>query len=73
MKAEAYSERKLDVGEWEVKLASYKLGGTFYCTADNVSPGAVLARTSGSTREEAEQKALDRAKELLSRTKKRPI
>ena len=73
MKAESYTERKIDVGEWQVNLASYKLGNVFHCTADNVSPGAVLARSTGSTREEAEQKALDRAKEPLARTKKRPL
>jgi hypothetical protein len=34
-----------------------------------VSPGAALARTTGATREEAESKALQRAEELLGRTR----
>ncbi len=68
MKAEEYSERQVDVEPWQVKLTSYKLGDVYHCKADNVSPGAALARTTGATREEAEQKALDRARQLLSRT-----
>jgi hypothetical protein len=68
MKAEEYSERLVDVEPWQVKLASYKLGEVYHCKADNVSPGAALARTTGATREEAEQKALDRARQLLART-----
>ena len=59
MKTEEYSERQVDVEPWQVKLTSYKLGEVYHCKADNVSPGAALARTTGATREEAEQKALD--------------
>jgi hypothetical protein len=73
MKAEAYQERKVEFEGWQVNLASYKLGDTWHCKADNVSPGAGLARTSGATREEAEEKALKRAQELLARTKKHPV
>jgi len=69
MKAEEYTERTVEVEPWRVKLTCYKLGDQYHCKADNVSPGAALARTSGATREEAEQKALDRARELLSRTR----
>jgi hypothetical protein len=70
MRAEAFQEHKIEVGGWQVNLSSYKLGDTWYCKADNVSPGAGLARTTGATREEAEEKALKRAEELLSRTKR---
>jgi hypothetical protein len=69
MKVEEYQERKTEVLGWPVNLASYRLGNVFHCKADNVSPGAALARTTGSTREEAEKKALDRAAELLARTR----
>jgi hypothetical protein len=41
--------------------------------ADNVSPGARLARTKGATREEAESAALARATELLGRTRRQPV
>ena len=69
MKAEEFQERKVEVGGWQVNLTSYRLGDVFHCKADNVSPGAALARTTGSTREEAEKKALERAAELLGRTR----
>ncbi len=73
MNAEEYQERRLDVAGWPVSLASYRTGATWHCKADNVSPGAALARTTGATREEAEEKALKRAEELLSRTKRHPV
>jgi hypothetical protein len=68
MRAEDHSERTVDVNGWQCRLTSYKLGDVYHCQADNVSPGARLARTAGATKEEAERKALERATELLSRT-----
>ncbi|MGI8989508.1 MAG: hypothetical protein ACR2I2_07975 [Bryobacteraceae bacterium] len=73
MKAEEYRQRKVEVDGWDVNLASYKLGGVFHCNADNVSPGATLARMTAPTREEAEAKALERAKQLLARTRRHPV
>jgi hypothetical protein len=69
LKAEEYQERKVEVRGWQVNLTSYRLGEAFHCKADNVSPGAALARTTGATREEAESKALQRAEEMLGRTR----
>jgi hypothetical protein len=73
MKPENYSERKVDVDGWQVHLTTYRLGEKFHCTADNVSPGANLARIVADSREDAEEKALARARELLSRTKRREL
>ncbi|MDQ2901158.1 MAG: hypothetical protein M3Y07_15370 [Acidobacteriota bacterium] len=73
MKAEDYRQRKVEVDGWQVNLASYKLGEVYHCSADNVSPGATLARTTAATREEAESKALERATQLLARTRRRPV
>ncbi|MCU1275576.1 MAG: hypothetical protein JWO48_3007 [Bryobacterales bacterium] len=73
MKAEEYQERKVDVLGWPVNLTSYRLGEVFHCKADNVSPGAALARTTGATRDEAEKKALERAEQLLGRTRVRTV
>ena len=70
MKAEDFSERKVEVAGWPVNLSTYRLGETYHCKADNVSPGAALCRTTGNSREEAEDKALRRAAELLSRTRR---
>jgi hypothetical protein len=68
MKPQAYRERKIELNGWQIRLTSYKLGEEFHCTADNVSPGAWLARTRGASRREAEQQALDKARKLLART-----
>jgi len=73
MKAEEYQERRLELAGWPVNLASYRLGGEWHCKADNVSPGAGLCRTTGVTRDEAEQKAIHRAEELLSRTRRHEV
>jgi hypothetical protein len=73
MHAEDYNERQVDVEPWQVKLTCYKLGDVYHCKADNVSPGAALARSTGATREEAEQKALDRARQLLARTHRHEV
>jgi hypothetical protein len=73
MKAEEYQERKVEVLGWPVNLTSYRLGEVFHCKADNVSPGAALARTTGATRDEAEKKALERAEQMLGRTRVRAV
>jgi hypothetical protein len=69
MNIEGYSRRQEQVGRWKVNIVSYKLGDQYYCTVDNVEPGATLARSQGSTRDEAEKKALDKAKELVAKTR----
>ena len=70
MNAEEYQERRVEIAGWPVNLSSYRLGAEWHCKADNVSPGAALARTTGPSREDAESKALQRAEELLNRTKR---
>jgi hypothetical protein len=70
MKAEEYSQRQLEIEGWPLKLTSYRLGDAFFCQADNVSPGAWIARASGKTREQAEGKALADARRLLLRTRR---
>jgi len=73
MKPEEYTEVIVEVDGWPVRLTSYKLDGTYHCKADNVSPGANLARIAAGTKEEAESKALGRARELLGRTRRHAI
>lgn len=72
-KVEGYRERTLELRGWPVNLTSYKIGSHFHAKADNVSPGASLARTTADTREEAEQLALTRAGEMLARTQRRAV
>ncbi len=70
MRAEEFQERKVEGGGWPLNISSYRLGDTWHSMADNVSPGAALARAKGATRDEAEQKAIARARELLGRTRR---
>ena len=73
MNVEEHAERTLDIEGWPVHLTSYRIGDTFHCHVDNVSPGANIARTTGATREEAERKAIERATEGLLRTKRHMV
>ena len=73
MNVENFAERRIEIDGWPVNLTSYQIGGVYHCKADNVSPGAGIARTTGATREEAEEKAIARAKELLSRTRRHEV
>jgi len=70
MKPEHFCERKVEVDGWEVNLTTYQLGDKWHTKADNVSPGAALARIVADTREEAEAQALARAQKLLARTQR---
>ena len=73
MRPEQYRERQVEVDGWPLRLTSYKLGQEFRCKADNVSPGAALARSSAPTREEAEARALELARTLLARTRRQAM
>jgi hypothetical protein len=73
MKVEEHQQRKLEIAGWDVNLTSYKIGETWHAHADNVSPGADVARATGSSREEAEKKAIEKATERLSATKRREV
>src|SRR6476469_2488759 len=68
MKVEDYQERLVELSGWPVRLTSYKLGDEYVCEADNVSPGARLARFAAATQEEAEAQATSKARHLLSKT-----
>ena len=70
---EDYRRRQDTLAGWPVGIISYKLGDRYYCTVDNVSPGARLARGEGATREMAEQQALDKAQALLANTRTFPL
>jgi hydroxyacylglutathione hydrolase len=73
VKPKDYSERILELAGWKVRLTSYGLGDKYFCKADNVEPGACIARTQGATKEEAEQKGISCAEEYLSRTKRHQV
>jgi hypothetical protein len=67
-KTAQYQEREIELNGWPVKLTSYRMGDKFVCQADNVSPGACLARFSAPTLEEAESQAISKARHLLGKT-----
>ncbi|MEC7519066.1 MAG: hypothetical protein VYE22_04325 [Myxococcota bacterium] len=69
-KVEGYETREEELEGWPVRIASYQLGERFACKVDNVSPGAVIARGEGATREEAEGDAIERAARKLRTTRR---
>ena len=56
--------RKATVGARVVGITSYRVGNLFAARIDNVDPGSIIGRGSGTTREGAESIALEKA--LLS-------
>jgi hypothetical protein len=42
----------------------------YYCTINNVDPGARFARAEGPTREDAEAKAIAKAERYLAQTRR---
>ena len=72
------AEHPSDYHEWwesvppfQLHGTSYKLGNAYYCAVDDVDPGAIISRSSGSTRGDAEQKAVTRARERLEASRSR--
>lgn len=73
MKSEQFQERQIEVEGWPVKLTSYRVGNKYVCQADNVSPGACLARMTAATAAEAESQAISKATHLLAKTRKHAV
>ena len=46
MKAEGYAKRRQPLGDWTIEIETYQLGDVFYCTINNVDPGARFARVA---------------------------
>ena len=72
-KTQQYQEREIELNGWPVRLTSYRIGDKFVVQADNVSPGACLARFQADTFEEAETQAISKAKYLLGKTTRREV
>ena len=72
MKPEDHSRRQMDLAGWPITIETYKLGDVYHCSISNVDPGARFARADGSTREEAEQHALEKAQRYLAQTRRFP-
>jgi hypothetical protein len=72
MKAEEYTERNVTIETWPIHIVTYRLGDMYYCTVDNVDPGARFARAEGATREDAERAAIEKAQKYLQQTRRFP-
>jgi hypothetical protein len=70
MKPEQQSRREVELAGWPIIVESYKLGDTYYCTISNADPGARLARAEGSSRDDAERAALEKAERFLTQTRR---
>ena len=70
MKAEGYAKRRQPLGDWTIEIETYQLGDIYYCTINNVDPGARFARAEGATRDEAESKALEKAERYIKQTRR---
>ena len=60
-----HQTRTESIEKWTVRIRSYQLGNAYICTVDNVSPGAIIARSTAATRAEAESEALAQAKAAM--------
>jgi len=72
LKAEGYERRRQELGGWPIEIETYQVGDVFYCTINNVDPGARFARAEASTRDEAEKQALAKAERYLAQTRRHP-
>lgn len=64
-----YRTRIEPVGKWKIRITSYRLGDEYICVVDNMDPGATLERASASTRDEAESRAVQQAREKVLQTR----
>ena len=72
MKAEEFSVTDLELAGWPVRITTYRIGATWHAKADNVSPGANIARAKAEGREQARAKVIGRASEKLGATRRHP-
>jgi hypothetical protein len=73
MKSEEYSHRQAEAAGWPIAIETYKLGEVYHCTVSSVDAGARFARADGATKDEAEQRALEKATRYLAQTRRFPI
>ena len=70
MKSEDYSRRRIELSGWPIDIEIYRLGDVYHATVYNADPGARFARADGATKEEAEQRALEKASKYLAQTRR---
>lgn len=65
--AENYKEVRKEVGGASLSVRTYRIGETWHCHVSNIDPGATIARGEGTSQEEAETAALQKATKRLKR------
>ena len=70
MKPDHQTTRREELAGWPVTIDTYRLGEVYHCTVSNADPGARIARADGSTREEAESRAVVKATRYLAQTRR---
>lgn len=70
MKPEDYSRRQQELSGWAISIETYKLGDVYHCTISSVDPGARFARGEAATKQDAEQRALEKAERYLKQTRR---
>jgi hypothetical protein len=73
LKSEEFRETRQQLEGWPINIVSYRIGDNWYCTIDNVDPGARFARAEGPSRETAEAAALEKAERYLKQTRRKPL
>ena len=72
MNVEQYGTRQVTLDGWSISIETYRLGDVYHCSISSVDPGARMARADGPTCEEAEARALEKAKRYLTQTRRFP-
>jgi hypothetical protein len=70
MRPEDLSRRQIELAGWPIVVETYKLGDVFHCTISSVDPGARFARADGSSKVDAESRALEKAERYLAQTRR---
>lgn len=65
MQAEQYQTEKTRINDVPVVITSYKIGLTYHCRVANADPGAIIARSSADTPEEAYRLVKEKAEKRL--------
>jgi hypothetical protein len=66
-----FTERWESVPPFNIHIITYRFHGVYHCSVDDVDPGSVISRSSGSTKAAAEQQAIARAKQRLEHSRAR--
>jgi len=72
MKSEEYSSRTIELAGWPVTVETYRLDRVYHCTIASADPGARITRADGATKQEAEERAIERATRYLAQTRRFP-